>query len=61
MRSKAESKTLKNRIQPETKTAVLEKCGDILHWLDDNQEATAKELNSKLSDLERVCLPIKTL
>ncbi|XP_026331364.1 heat shock 70 kDa protein cognate 4-like [Hyposmocoma kahamanoa] len=61
MRSKAENKTLKDRIQPESKTAILEKCREILGWLEDNQQASAKELNSKLSDLERVCLPIKNL
>ncbi|XP_026331371.1 heat shock cognate 71 kDa protein-like isoform X1 [Hyposmocoma kahamanoa] len=61
MRSKAENKAFKDRIQPETKQAVLDKCKEILGWLGENQQATAKELNSKLSDLERVCVPIKKL
>ncbi|XP_026331679.1 heat shock cognate 71 kDa protein-like [Hyposmocoma kahamanoa] len=59
MRSKAQNKNL--QIQVHIKQAVLDKCEEILSWLEVNHQASVKDLNCKLIQLKRICRPIDKL
>jgi L1 cell adhesion molecule like protein len=38
----------------------LDKCNEIIHWLDANQTAEKEEFEHQLKDVEAVCSPIIT-
>nr|AEP26350.1 heat shock protein 70 [Sinonovacula constricta]QCV57272.1 heat shock protein 70 [Sinonovacula constricta] len=60
MKSTVEDEKLKDKISEEDKKVILDKCNDVIHWLDGNQLAEKEEFESKQKELEGVCNPIIT-
>jgi len=60
MKSTVEDEKLKDKISDEDKEKVMEKCNEIIKWLDANQLAEKEEFEHKQKDLEKVCMPIVT-
>lgn len=51
---------LKDKISEDDKKKILDKCNEIIHWLDANQTAEKEEFEHQLKDVEAVCSPIIT-
>jgi L1 cell adhesion molecule like protein len=58
MKSSVEDKTLKDKIPKTDKNTILDKCNEVIRWLDDNQLAEKEALESQQKELESVCNPI---
>ncbi|XP_013188166.1 heat shock protein 68 [Amyelois transitella] len=46
-----------SRITDSERNAVLKECGDQLHWLENNPEASRADLEKHLKDAQKVCQP----
>ncbi|XP_015282275.1 PREDICTED: heat shock 70 kDa protein [Gekko japonicus] len=51
---------LKGKIAEQDKQRVLEKCQEVISWLDRNQMAEKEEFEHKQKELEKLCNPIMT-
>lgn len=51
---------LKDKISEDDKKKILDKCNEVIHWLDANQTAEKDEFESHLKEIEGVCSPIIT-
>uniref|UniRef100_A0A1A8RM73 Heat shock 70kDa protein 8 n=1 Tax=Nothobranchius rachovii TaxID=451742 RepID=A0A1A8RM73_9TELE len=60
MKSTVEDDKLKDKISNEDKQKVLEKCNEVISWLDRNQSAEKDEFEHQQKELEKVCNPIVT-
>ncbi|XP_076241383.1 heat shock 70 kDa protein cognate 4 [Calliopsis andreniformis] len=60
MKSTMEDEKLKDKIDPSDKQKVLNKCNEVISWLDANQLAEKEEFADKQKELESVCNPIVT-
>lgn len=60
MKSTIEDEKLKDKISQEDRDKVMEKCNEIIKWIDGNQLAEKEEFEHKQKDLEKVCMPIVT-
>jgi len=60
MKSTIEDEKLKDKISEEDREKVMEKCNEIIRWIDGNQLAEKDEFEHKQKDLEKVCMPIVT-
>lgn len=60
MKSAVEDEKLKGKINEADKQKVLEKCNEVIAWLDANQLAEKEEFADKQKQLEAVCNPIVT-
>jgi len=60
MKSTVEDDKVKDKIPEEDRKTVLDKCNDVVRWLDANQLAEKEEFEDKQKDLEKVCSPIIT-
>jgi L1 cell adhesion molecule like protein len=60
MKSTMEDEKLKDKISAEDKQKVLDKCNDVVRWIDSNQLAEKEEFDHQLKDLEKLCMPIVT-
>lgn len=60
MKSTIEDEKLKDKISDEDREKVLEKCNEIIRWIDGNQLAEKDEFEHKQKELEKVCMPIVT-
>ncbi|XP_027003880.1 heat shock cognate 71 kDa protein [Tachysurus fulvidraco] len=60
MKTTVEDEKLKDKISPEDKKTILDKCNEIIAWLDRNQTAEKEEYEHQQKDLEKVCNPIIT-
>uniref|UniRef100_A0A915JBI1 Heat shock protein 70 n=1 Tax=Romanomermis culicivorax TaxID=13658 RepID=A0A915JBI1_ROMCU len=49
-----------DKISDSDRKVILDKCQDIIHWLDGNQLAEKEEFDHKLKEAESVCNPIIT-
>ena len=58
MKSTMEDEKLKDKINPADKQKVMEKCTEVIAWLDANQLAEKEEFADKQKELESVCSPI---
>jgi len=58
MKQSMEDEKLKDKIPDEDRTKVLEKCKEVLAWLDGNQLAEKEEFDHQLKELEGICNPI---
>jgi L1 cell adhesion molecule like protein len=54
-KSEVEVGSLKDKISEADKNTILDKCNEVLSWLDDHQRAEKKEYKSQLKTLETVC------
>ncbi|MEE6481829.1 hypothetical protein FKM82_013013 [Ascaphus truei] len=60
MKSTAEDEKLKDKISPEDKQKILDKCNEIISWLDRNQMAEKEEYEHQQKELQNLCNPIIT-
>ncbi|CAH2318708.1 heat shock cognate 71 kDa -like [Pelobates cultripes] len=60
MKSTAEDEKLKDKITPEDKQKILDKCNEVISWLDRNQMAEKDEYEHQQKELQNVCNPIVT-
>ncbi|CAG2060494.1 unnamed protein product [Timema podura] len=60
MKSTVEDEKVKDKIPDADKTAIMDKCNDVIRWLDANQLAEKEEFESQQKELEAVCNPIIT-
>jgi heat shock protein 1/8 len=60
MKSTIEDEKLKDKISQEDRDKVMEKCNEIIRWIDANQLAEKDEFEHKQKELEKVCMPIIT-
>ena len=60
MKQTMEDEKLKDKISEEDKKAVLDKCSEVINWLDANQLAEKDEYEDKQKELEKVYNPVIT-
>nr|ADR66514.1 heat shock protein 70s [Perinereis aibuhitensis] len=60
MKSTVEDEKLKDKIAEEDKTKIIEKCNEVIRWLDSNQTAEKDEFEHQQKELEKICMPIIT-
>lgn len=60
MKSTIEDEKLKDKISDEDREKVMEKCNEIIRWIDGNQLADKDEFEHKQKELEKICMPIVT-
>uniref|UniRef100_A0A1B6D262 Heat shock 70 kDa protein cognate 4 n=2 Tax=Clastoptera arizonana TaxID=38151 RepID=A0A1B6D262_9HEMI len=60
IKSTMEDEKLKDKITEADKNTVLEKCNEVIRWLDSNQLAEKEEFEHKQKELEGICNPIIT-
>lgn len=60
MKSTIEDEKVKDKISAEDKKTILDKCDEVIRWLDANQLAEKEEFDDKQKELEKVCNPIIT-
>ncbi|XP_054649974.1 heat shock protein family A (Hsp70) member 8b [Dunckerocampus dactyliophorus] len=60
MKSTMEDEKLKDKISAEDKQKILDKCTEVISWLDKNQSAEKDEFDHQQKELEKVCNPIVT-
>jgi L1 cell adhesion molecule like protein len=60
MKSTVEDEKVKDKIPEEDRKTVLDKCNDVVKWLDANQLAEKEEFEDRQKELEKVCSPIIT-
>lgn len=60
MKQTMEDEKLKDKISEEDKKVVLDKCEEVIRWLDGNQSAEKEEFEDKQKDLEKVYNPVIT-
>ncbi|XP_021074091.1 heat shock 70 kDa protein 1A [Mus pahari] len=58
MKSAVEDEGLKGKLSEADKKKVLDKCQEVISWLDSNTLADKEEFVHKREELERVCSPI---
>ncbi|XP_072494306.1 heat shock cognate 71 kDa protein-like [Notamacropus eugenii] len=60
MKATMEDEKLQGKIGDEDKQKILDKCNEIINWLDKNQTAEKEEFEHQQKELEKVCNPIIT-
>lgn len=60
VKSAVEDQKTVDKISNEDKQAVLEKCKEVLSWLDNNQTAEKEEFEHQQKELEKVSSPVLT-
>lgn len=60
MKSTVEDDAMKGKISDQDKNTILEKCKQVLSWLEANQLADKEEYGHQQKELEKVCNPIIT-
>lgn len=60
MKQTMEDEKLKDKISEEDKKIVLDKCDEVIRWLDGNQSAEKEEFEDKQKELEKVYNPVIT-
>lgn len=60
MKSTMDDEKLKDKIDASEKEKVMEKCNEVIAWLDANQLAEKEEFADKQKELESICNPIMT-
>merc|ERR1711992_175828 len=60
MKSTMEDEKLKDKISEDEKKTIMDKCNEIIAWLDANQTAEEDEYKDKQKEVEAICNPIIT-
>ena len=60
IKSTVEDDKIKDKITDSDKQTILEKCNEVIAWLDANQLADKEEYEHKQKELENICNPIIT-
>uniref|UniRef100_A0A8C4DM94 Uncharacterized protein n=1 Tax=Dicentrarchus labrax TaxID=13489 RepID=A0A8C4DM94_DICLA len=58
MKSSVQDENLKGKISEEDQKKVIEKCDEIIGWLENNQLADKEEYQHQQKELEKVCNPV---
>jgi L1 cell adhesion molecule like protein len=58
IKSTLEDDNIKSKISESDRSKVMDKCSEILKWLDSNQMAETDEFSHKQKELESICNPI---
>jgi len=60
MKTTMEDDKVKDKIEEDEKKQILDKCDEMIKWLDANQLAEVEEFNDKQKEVEALCNPIIT-
>ena len=60
MKSTIEDEKIKDKISEEDKKTIVDKCNEVISWLDANQLGEKDEYEDKQKEIEKVCNPIIT-
>jgi len=60
MKSTVDDEKVKDKISEEDKKTILDKCNEVISWLDQNQQGEKEDYEAKQKELESVCAPIIT-
>jgi len=60
MKSTIEDEKIKDKISEEDKKKIVDKCNEVISWLDANQLAEKEEFDDKQKEIEGICNPIIT-
>jgi heat shock protein 1/8 len=60
MKSTVEDEKLKDKLTEADRKTILDKCSEMIRWLDSNQLADKEEFEHKQKEIEGVCTPIIT-
>jgi len=60
MKSTVEDEKLKDKLTEADRKTILDKCAEIIRWLDSNQLAEKEEFEHKQKEIEGICTPIIT-
>jgi L1 cell adhesion molecule like protein len=60
MKSTVEDEKLKDKLIDADRKTILDKCAEIIKWLDSNQLAEKEEFEHKQKEIEGICTPIIT-
>merc|ERR1719387_2279742 len=60
MKSAVEDDKVKDKISEDEKKSVVDKCNEVIAWLDANQTAEKDEFEHQQKELEGVCTPVMT-
>jgi L1 cell adhesion molecule like protein len=60
MKSTVEDEKLKDKLSEGDRKTILDKCSEIIKWLDSNQLADKEEFEHKQKEIEGICTPIIT-
>merc|ERR1712026_156178 len=60
MKSTMEDEKLKDKISEDDKKTIMDKCNEVISWLDANQTAEEDEYKDKQKEVEGICNPIVT-
>lgn len=60
MKSTMEDEKIKDKVDESDKQKILNKCNEMIAWLDANQLAEKEEFADKQKELEAICNPIVT-
>jgi len=60
MKSTVEDEKLKDKLSEADRKTILDKCSEIIRWLDANQLAEKEEFEHKQKEVEAICTPIIT-
>merc|ERR1712083_717461 len=57
---KAEDEKVRDKLEEDDKKKIVDKCDEMIKWLDANQLAEVEEFNDKQKEVEALCNPIIT-
>lgn len=60
MRSTMEDDKVKDKVSESERQTVVDKCKEVIDWLDKNQAAEKEEFEHQQKELEKVCTPVVT-
>ena len=60
MKSSIDEPSIKDKLTDTDRQTVLNKCSEVLSWIDGNQTATKEEFDYQKKELENVCRPVMT-
>ena len=60
MKSTMEDDKIKDKVSEDERTQVVDKCKEVIAWLDKNQTAEKEEFEHQQKELEKICTPIVT-
>jgi len=60
MKQTVEDEKVKDKLSEEDKDAIVNKCKEVISWLDSNQTAEKDEFEHQQKELEKICSPIIT-
>ena len=60
MRSTMEDDKVKDKVSESKRQTVVDKCKEVIDWLDKNQAAEKEEFEHQQKELEKVCTPVVT-